>query len=69
VRPRATGPFETHEELVKEVIERKQRGWNTNRICVRFDVTHPAINRIFKENLNERAEQSPSTNQLSHAAK
>ena len=49
-RPRATGPFDTHAELVAAVLERHANGKSMRGIAQILKVSHTTIEKIIKEN-------------------
>jgi len=49
-RPRATGPFDTHAELVAAVLERLDQGKSMRGIARILKVSDPTITKIIREN-------------------
>jgi response regulator of citrate/malate metabolism len=49
-RPRATGIFETNEELVTAALERHDSGKSMRLIAQILKVSHTTIEKIIKEN-------------------
>jgi DNA-binding NarL/FixJ family response regulator len=49
-RPRATGPFETHAELVAAVLERHAKGKSMRGISRILGLSEPTITKIIREN-------------------
>ena len=49
-RPRATGPFETHAELVTAVLERHANGKSMRGIARILGLSEPTITKIVREN-------------------
>ena len=48
-RPRATGPFETHAELVAAVLERHAKGKSSQNIGRILKISQPTAMKIIKE--------------------
>lgn len=48
-RPRATGPFKTHAELVAAVLERHAKGKNSQNIGRILGISQPTAMKIIKE--------------------
>ena len=49
-RPRATGPYKTHDELVAGVLERHAKGKSMRGIARILGLSEPTINKIVREN-------------------
>jgi DNA-binding NarL/FixJ family response regulator len=49
-RPRATGPFETHAELVAAVLDRHGQGKSMRGIARILGLSEPTITKIIREN-------------------
>jgi len=49
-RPRATGPFETHAELVAAVLDRHDQGKSMRNIARILGLSEPTITKIVREN-------------------
>ena len=49
-RPRATGPFDTHAELVAAVLERHAKGKGSPNIGRILGISQPTAMKIIKEN-------------------
>jgi DNA-binding NarL/FixJ family response regulator len=49
-RPRATGPFETHAELVAAVLDRHDQGKSMRGISRILGLSEPTITKIIREN-------------------
>jgi plasmid maintenance system antidote protein VapI len=49
-RPKATGPYKTHAELVAGVLERHTKEKSMRGIAQILKVSHTTIEKIIKEN-------------------
>ena len=49
-RPKATGPYKTHAELVAAALERHDSGKSMRLIAQILKVSHTTIEKIIKEN-------------------
>ncbi len=49
-RPKATGPYKTHAELVAGVLERHNKGKSMRGIARILNLSEPTITKIIREN-------------------
>ena len=49
-RPKATGPYKTHDELVAGVLERHAKGKSMRGIARILNLSEPTITKIVREN-------------------
>lgn len=48
-RPRATGRYDTHEELVYNIVKRKDEGLDLKSIAIRCGCSKGTVQNILKE--------------------